>query len=148
MKKFIQYSLFALTVFGTLLSTGAQAADFNTLMRLGVIESDSAIREVVIFNHDSTECLSITEQKWNSSKSLAYGKCRIDETDTWLITNVGKIKNKQSGKCLSAPKGEDRLVLRHCNYMYSKDNTAHDFIILDHMVDDNQNGLEIAKTGQ
>lgn len=148
MKNLIQKSLFTLSVISVLsvlLSSGAQAATFSKLMKLGIVNANSPDKEVVIYNDDSTKCLSTDGQKRNSSKSLAYATCRKGGTDTWLITSVGKIKNKRSGKCLSTPKGEDSLVLVHCNFVYSRDYIAYDFIIFDHIVNDDRDGAEIAE---
>jgi hypothetical protein len=88
--------------------------------------------------------LSAYEQNGKRSDSLAYATCRIDDTDTWLITSSGKVKNKQSGKCLSAATGQDSLVLVHCNYMHFRDHTAHDFIIFDDLVNRDSDGVEVA----
>jgi hypothetical protein len=144
MKNLIQKSLFTLSVINVLLSAGAQAANFNKLMQLGIIGSNASGKEVVIYNDDQTKCLSTYGQKHHGSKNLAYTTCIMDGTDTWLITSDGKVKNKQSGKCLSTPAGEDSLVLVHCNYMHFRDYTAHDLVILDHLVDGDSDGVEVA----
>ena len=144
MKNLIQKSLFTLSVISVLLSAGAQAANFNKLMQLGIISSNASGKEVVIYNDDQTQCLSTYGQKSSGSKSIAYTTCRMDDTDTWLITSSGKVKNIQSGKCLSTPTGEDSLVLVHCNYMHFRDYTAHDLVILDHLVDGGSEGVEVA----
>jgi len=144
MKNLVQKLLLRLSVITMLLSAGAQAADFNKLMQLGIITSNTTVKEVVIYNDDQTQCLSTNSQKPSGSKSLAYATCRMDEADTWLITNGGKVKNKQSGKCLSTPAGKDSLVLVHCNYLHIRDSVAHDLVILDHLVDGDSDGLEIA----
>jgi uncharacterized protein YdbL (DUF1318 family) len=144
MKNLIQKSLFTLAVISVLLSAGAQAANFNKLMQLGIVGSNASGKEVVIYNDDQTKCLSTYWQKRNGSKNLAYTTCSMDGTDTWLITSDGKVKNKQSGKCLSTPAGEDSLVLMHCNYMHFRDFTAHDLVILDHLVDGESDGVEVA----
>jgi hypothetical protein len=144
MKNLIQKSLFTLSVISVLLSSGAQAANFNKLMQLGIIGSNTSGKEVVIYNDDQTKCLSTYGQKRSGSKSLAYTICRMDGTDTWLITSGGKVKNKQSGKCLSTPAGEDSLALVHCNYKHFRDHTARDLVILDHLVDGDSDGVEIA----
>jgi hypothetical protein len=144
MKTLIQKSLLILSVTTVLLSAGAQAANFNKLMQLGIIGSNTTGKEVVIYNEDQTKCLSTAGQNLNSSKSLAYATCRMDEADTWLITNGGKVKNKQSGKCLSTPIGKDNLELVHCNYMHVRDYSAHDLVIFDHLVEDDSDGVKIA----
>ncbi|WP_339722844.1 ricin-type beta-trefoil lectin domain protein [uncultured Paraglaciecola sp.] len=144
MKNLILKSLFVLSVISVLLSAGAQAANFNKLMQLGIIGSNTSGKEVVIYNEDQSKCLSSNGQKSNGSKGLAYTTCRIDGTDTWLITSGGKVKNKQSGKCLSTPAGKDSLVLVHCNYMHIRDYAAHDLVILDHLVDSESEGVEVA----
>jgi len=144
MKNLIQKSLFTLSVISVLLSAGAQAANFNKLMQLGIIGANTSGKEVVIYNDDQTKCLSTYGQKSSGSKSIAYTTCRMDDTDTWLITSSGKIKNKRSGKCLSTPTAQDSLVLVHCNYMHFRDHTAHDFVILDHLVDSESDGVEVA----
>jgi len=148
MNKFIQKSLFTLALSSVLLSAGAQAANFNKLMQLGIIGVNGSSKEVVIYNDDQTKCLSTYGQKRHGSKSLAYTTCRMDGTDTWLITSGGKVKNKQSGKCLSTPKGEDSLVLVHCNYMHFRDHTGNDLVILDHLVDGESDGVDIADVRQ
>lgn len=144
MKNLIQISLMTLSIISMWVSAGAQAADFNKLMQLGIISSDASGREVVIYNDDKTKCLSASGQKRSSSKNLTFATCRMDGSDTWLITNNGKVKNIQSGKCLSTPTREDNLVLTHCNYKHFRDNSAHDYIVLDHLVDGNPEGLELA----
>lgn len=144
MKNLIHKSLFTLAVVSVLLSAGAQAANFNQLMQLGIIDSNASGKEVVIYNEDQTKCLSTKAQKSNDSKGLAYATCSMDGTDTWLITSSGKVKNKQSGKCLSTPAGKDSLVLVHCNYMHIRDYAAHDLVILDHLVDGESEGVEVA----
>ena len=144
MKNSIQKSLLTLSVISVLLSSGAQAATFSKLMTLGIVNSNSSVKEVVINNDDQTKCLSAYGQNGSLSKSLVYSTCRMDGTDTWAITNVGKIKNKRSGKCLGTRKGEDSLVLVHCKYMLFRNHTAYDIIILDHLVDSDRDGDEIA----
>jgi hypothetical protein len=144
MNNLIQKSLITVSVIFVLLSSGAQAATFNKLMKLGVVNSNSSNKEVVIYNDDQTKCLSAFGRNGERSKSLAYTSCDINGADTWVITNVGKIKNKRSGKCLSTPAGQDKLVLMHCNYMHFKNDTAHDFIIFDHLVKGDSEGSEIA----
>lgn len=144
MKNLIQKSLFTLSIFGVLLSAGAQAANFNRLMQLGIIGSNTSGKEVVIYNDEQTKCLSTVGQSDGGSKGLTYATCRMDEADTWLITSSGKVKNKQSGKCLSTPSGKDSLVLVHCNYMHIRDYAAHDLVILDHLVDGESEGVEVA----
>ncbi|MFT6989723.1 MAG: hypothetical protein ACJASL_001696 [Paraglaciecola sp.] len=144
MKNLIQKSLFTLSVISVLLSAGAQAATFNKLMQLGITGSNASGKEVVIYNDDQTKCLSAYEHYGKRSDSLAYATCRIDDTDTWLITSSGKVKNKQSGKCLSTPSGKDSLVLVHCNYMHIRDYIAHDLVILDDLVEGDNDGVEIA----
>lgn len=139
------FSLAVITLVSVLCSTGLQAASFNKLMNLGIISADSSVKEVVIFSDDNTKCLSTNDQKPNSAKSLSYTECRLDGSDTWLITSAGKIKNKQSGKCLSTPNGEDRLVLAHCSAAHFRDRVAHDFVIFDHIVEGNHNSAEIAE---
>jgi hypothetical protein len=144
MKNLIRKSLSTLSVITVLLSSGAQAANFNQLMQLGIIDTNSSVKEVVIYNNDQTKCLSSNGQKQNGSKGLTYDTCRMDDTDTWLITSNGKVKNKQSGKCLSTPAGKDSLMLVHCNYMHIRDYTAHDLVILDHLVEGESEGVEVA----
>lgn len=144
MKNLIQKSLLILSITTVLLSAGAQAATFNKLMQLGIVNSNATVKEVVIYNDDQTKCLSSYEQKNSGSKGLAFTTCRMNNIDTWLITSGGKVKNKQSGKCLSTPAGEDSLVLEHCNYMHFRDHTAHDFIIFDDLVEGDNDGVEIA----
>jgi hypothetical protein len=144
MKNLIQKSLFTLSVISVLLSAGALAANFNKLMQLGMIGSNASGKEVVIYNDDQTKCLSTNGQNRSGSKSLVYETCRMDGADTWLITSSGKVKNKQSGKCLSTPAGEDSMLLVHCNYMHFRDYTAHDLVILDHIVDGDSERVEIA----
>lgn len=144
MKNLIQKSLFTLSVISVLLSTGAQAETFSKLMKLGVVNSNSSVKEVVIYNDDQTKCLSTVGQNGKRSKNLIYTACNVDGADTWVITNVGKIKNKGSGKCLSTPTGEDGMILVHCNHMHFRNYTAHDFIILDHLIDGDREGAEIA----
>jgi hypothetical protein len=68
----------------------------------------------------------------------------MDGTDTWLITSGGTGKNKQSGKCLSTPAGDDSLVLVPCHYKHFRDYAAHDLVILDHLVDGESDGVEVA----
>jgi|TARA_R110000868_G_scaffold196864_4_gene442910 hypothetical protein len=144
MKNLVQKSLFTLSVISVLLITGAQAATFSKLIKLGIVNANSAGKEVVIYNDEQTKCLSTFGQKRSRSKSLAYASCRMDDTDTWVITRAGKVKNKRNGKCLSTPTGGNSLVLVHCNYMHFRDYIAHDFIILDHLVDGDRNGAENA----
>lgn len=144
MKNFIQKSLFTLSVISVLLSSGAQAATYKKLMQLGIINSNVSGKEIVIYNDDQTKCLSAYAQNGKRSGSLAYATCRMEDTDTWLITSGGKVKNKQSGKCLGTPTGEDSLVLVHCNYMHFRDHTAHDFVIFDHLVESDNDRSEIA----
>jgi hypothetical protein len=144
MKNLIQKSLFTLSVISVLLSAGAQAANFNKLMQLGIIGSNASGKEVVIYNDDQTKCLSTNGQKHHGPKSLAYTTCRMDGTDKWLITSSGKVKNKQSGKCLSTPAGKDSLTLVHCNYVHFRDYTAHEFVILGHLVDGESDAVKIA----
>lgn len=139
------FNLFAISVVSVLLTAAAQAASFNKLMNLGVIKSDSLEKEVVIYNDDYTKCLSANGLGSNSSKNLDFTTCRLDDSDTWSITSAGKIKNKQNGKCLSTPKGEDKLVLVHCNFVYFRDYIAHDFIIFDRIIDDDRDAAEVAE---
>lgn len=147
MKNVIQKSLFILSIIGALLSSGAQAANFSKLMKLGVISTNSSSKEVVIYNHDQTKCLSAYGQDGERTKGLTYTTCKADGSNTWVITKVGKIKNKGSGKCLSTPTGEDKLVLMHCNYMHFKNHVAHDFVIFDHLVNRYSDEVEIADAG-
>lgn len=144
MKNLIQRLLFTLSIITVLLGAGAQAANFNKLMQLGIIGSNTSGKEVVIYNDDQTKCLSTAGQYRSGSKSLAFTTCSMDDTDTWFITSSGKVKNQQSGKCLSTPAGEDSLVLVHCNYMHIRDYVAHDFVILDDLVDGDSDGVEVA----
>lgn len=144
MNNLIQKSLFTLSVISVLLTTGAQATTFSKLMKLGVVDPNSSVKEVVIYNDDQTKCLSAYGQNGKRKKGLGYTTCRKDGVDTWVITNVGKIKNKRNGKCLSTPTGEDNLMLVHCNYMHFRNHIAHDFIILDHLVEGDLKGAEIA----
>lgn len=144
MKNLIQKSLFTLPIISMFFIPGVQATTFSKLMKLGIVSSTPFGKEVVIYNDDQTKCLSTSGKKRPSAKSLDYATCRMDSADTWLITAVGKIKNKSSGKCLSTPKEEDNLILVHCNFMYSRDYITHNFIILDHLIDDDHEGEEIA----
>jgi len=144
MKNLIQKSLFTLSVISLLLSFGAQATTFSKLMNLGIVNSNSSDKEFVIYNDDQTKCLSAFGQNGKRPKSLSYTTCHREGADKWVITNVGKIKNKRSGKCLSTPRGEDSLILTHCNYIHFRNQIAHDFIIFDHLVSSDRDGAEIA----
>lgn len=148
MKNFIQKTLLiisAISVVSILLVTSAHAATFSTQMKLGLIKSDSPNKEVVIFNDDYSKCLSVVDLGNKSTKDLDYVACAKGASDTWTITSAGKVKNNQNGKCLSSPKGEDTLTLVHCNYIHSRDYIAHDFVILEQMVEHDVQGSQLAK---
>jgi len=134
MKNLLRKSLCTLSVTGVLLTSGVQAATFSNLMKLGIVKANASNKEIVILNDDQTKCLSVYGENGAGVKSLTYTKCEMDRTDTWVITNVGKIKNKRTGKCLSTPAGEDNLILMHCSYQHFRSHSAHDFIVLDHFV--------------
>lgn len=136
MKNFAHKSLFNLSVSSVLfassiLAAGAQAATFNEEMKLGVINANTPEKEVVIYNEDYTKCLSVSAQDNTSFKHLSYTACRMDNADTWILTSAGKIQNKQTGKCLSTPKGESNLVQSYCNFEHIRDYTAHELVIFE-----------------
>lgn len=132
-------SLLVINALSVLLTSDAMGASFNKFMNLGIIFASSPDKQIVIYNDDYTKCLTVDKQK-----TLEYAKCQIDSTSTWHITNTGKVKNIASGKCLSTPEGEDSLLLVHCNYVHHRDYVAHDFVIFDHIVEDEKVGEIIA----
>jgi hypothetical protein len=144
MKILMKKSLMTLIAASIFTISGAQATTFSKQMKLGIVNSAPYGKEVIIYNDEQTKCLAVSSKSNASAKSLTYATCRKDEADTWIITNAGKMKNKRSGKCLSTPNGMDKLILKHCNFMYSRDYMTHDFIILDHLNVEDQEVSEIA----
>jgi hypothetical protein len=134
MKNLLRKSLYTLFVTGGLLTSSVQAATFSNLMKLGIVKANASNKEILIFNDDQTKCLSVYGENGAGVKSLTYNNCKMEGTDTWVITNVGKIKNKRTGKCLSTPAGEDNLILTHCSYQHFRSHSAHDFIVLENFV--------------
>jgi hypothetical protein len=129
---------------GLFFNTGAQAATFTKMMKLGVVSYTPSSKVVVIYSEDQTKCLSTQGQNETKAKSLVYQECLIDDANTWVITSVGKIKNKLNGKCLSTPRGGESLELVNCNYRHFRDYKNNDFVIFKHLVEGVHNGLKTA----
>ncbi|MBU3002457.1 ricin-type beta-trefoil lectin domain protein [Paraglaciecola arctica] len=149
-KQNIKGSLFITLMLTALCCNTSSAAQSNSLslqMQLGLFSPGSSELEqqMVIYNHNQTKCLSTSGHKGRGKKTLSYEPCRRDGNDTWKITTSGKIKNEASGKCLGAPTTQDILVLIHCKPRYSRDNSAYDFIILDHFIETDNGSVQIAE---
>jgi hypothetical protein len=130
------------SLFSVFIVVGAQAATFKSEMKLGIISSTASTKDVVLYNEDQSKCLTVHSKKTSNNKGIYYAACRMDGTDTWTITNTGKIKNKRSGKCLSTKKGQDDLELTHCTASYSRYYTEYEFVIFEHMLEDD--GTQLA----
>ncbi|MEP1448851.1 MAG: ricin-type beta-trefoil lectin domain protein [Paraglaciecola sp.] len=141
------FMVLMLTVLCWNTSHAAQPNNVALQMQLGLFTSQSSetVQHMVIYNHNQSKCLSTSGHKGSSRKTLSYAPCRKDRTDTWEITKAGKIKNEGSGKCLGAPTTQDVLVLIHCKPRYSRDNSAYDFIILDHFIETDSDSIQIAE---